>query len=300
LTETGCCGEKELLKFEAFKMVQHDAVILIDMDAMVLKSLDETVDLLLDRKVPPDAAAHLTHPDQPIPDDMWILYTPDYDVVWPETKLKPAQGGFVVLKPNVTIYNEIMDIVRDGQWSRKLGWGAQGANVGRFHGDETFQGLVPYYFFILHKGLHSIALHWCRYNFMNVAPKVIVDRGGNVSRERCHDNQDECEDCRDRNLEQISSFHFTACHKPWDCMNQYVPSGHDVKKMRLCYETQRTWFELRSEMEASWGRRGRGSSRNETFVKEFLGYCRNYGGAWYEHIHVPYGPISSSVAIEVA
>jgi hypothetical protein len=291
--DEGCCGETELLKFEAFKMTQHDAVILIDMDAMVLKSLDEAIDLLLDRKVPANAAAHIMHPDRPIPDDLWILYTPDYDVVWPDVKLKPAQGGFVILKPNVTIYNEIMDIVREGQWSRKLGWGTKEAHVGRFYGDETFQGLVPYYFFVRHGSRHSLDLHWCKYNFMNVAPTVPISVGANRTKERCHNNQDECEDCRDRKLEDIASFHFTVCHKPWDCKDIDVHPRPD-DKMRLCYQTHQTWFELRSEMEVSWGRSGRGSSKNKTFVEKFLGYCHNYGGVSYEQIKLPYGSISSS------
>jgi hypothetical protein len=154
----GCCGEKELLKFEAFTLVQHDAVILLDVDSLVLKSLDEAIDLLLDGTVPPassginsDPASHIMHysPDDrrsTIPDDVWILYTPDYAMVDPSQDLKPAQGGFAIFKPNRTIYEQIMDIVREGKIEAEYGWGTPELNTDMFYGVKTFQGLLPYYF----------------------------------------------------------------------------------------------------------------------------------------------------------
>jgi hypothetical protein len=148
----GCCGEKELLKFEAFTLTQHDAVIMLDVDTLVLNSLDGAMDLLLDRTVPPDASSHLMYPNLPIPDDIWILHTIGYaGAAFPDQEIKPSQGGFLILKPNRTIYSEIMDIVREGQFGEFWGWGTEkGPNTGWFYGVKTYQGLIPYYFQILH------------------------------------------------------------------------------------------------------------------------------------------------------
>jgi hypothetical protein len=293
---SGCCGEKELLKFEAFTLTQHDAVVLLDLDTMVLNPLDEAIDLLLDRKVPSDAPSHIMYPDRPIPDDVWLLHTGDYEMVWPDVEPKPAQGGFAILKPNHTLYSEIMEIVREGIWDRRWGWGTRESSTGSFYGVETFQGLVPYYFHVLDERRHVVELSWCRYNHMNVKPTEPVKfPGTNSSRETCRNNREECEDCRDRKLEEISSVHFTICQKPWWCEpHQLNPKLDD--KMRLCHQLHQTWFDFRSEMEASWGRTGRGSSVEEKFAAQFHGYCSGNGEFAYEPIQLPYGRASSEVA----
>jgi hypothetical protein len=287
----GCCGEKELLKFEAFTLTQHDAIVLLDMDTMVLNPLDEALDLLLDGKVPADAASHLMYPERPIPEDVWILHTSDFEMVWPDVEPKPAQGGFAIFKPNRTIYSEVMDIVREGKWDRRWGWGpTRDSSTGWFYGVETFQGLVPYYFHVLKsRQNHVVLLNWCRYNHMSVAHTEPVEiPGTNSSKETCRNNREECEDCRKRKLEEISSAHFTICQKPWWCEPQQLNPKPDDKK-RLCYQLHRTWFEFRSQMEASWGRTGRGSTTEDKFVAQFRGYCSANGEFGYEPIRLPYG-----------
>jgi hypothetical protein len=296
----GCCGERELLKLEAFTLTQHDAVIWFDIDAVVIKALDDAIDLLLDRKIPANATSHLMYPERPLPKELLILHTGDYHQVLPDTKFKPAQGGFAILKPNRTVYNEIMGIVRARHWSRKLGWiapsdGRTGnrsspQHTGRFFGYETVQGLVPYYFHILND--RGLDLNWCQYNNIHIAPR---HRGLN----RCHTNQNQCEDCRDRNPEELSSFHFIdICKKPWQCWNwrwdesstsdSNNTNNTNVAPPRLCREMHRVWFEYRSELEVLWGRSGHGSFANHTHPN-LRGYCSQYGRPGYEPIHQPYG-----------
>jgi hypothetical protein len=45
---SGCCGEKELIKFEAFTLVQYPIVVLLDVDTLLLKPLDRLFDFMLD------------------------------------------------------------------------------------------------------------------------------------------------------------------------------------------------------------------------------------------------------------
>jgi hypothetical protein len=268
------------------------------MDALVLRSHDEALDLLLDGTVPADPASHIMfHPERPIPDDAWLLYTGDYEVVYPDAFPKPAQGGFAMFKPNRTIYKEIVDIVRDGtRWSREHGWGTQEAHTANFHGAQTFQGLVPYYFFLLNPG-HSIELNGCQYNNMNVRPYEEEAHPGKPG--RCLTNREKCEDCRDRELGSVSSFHFTVCWKPWTCGDPSVPAAGQGPRQELCREATQAWFDCRSEMERSWGRTGLGvhGTGNQTLSVNHRGYCSRLGrpeqradaAPEYDPIRLPYG-----------
>jgi hypothetical protein len=303
-----------LIKFEVLNLVQHDAVVLLDMDALVLQSLDSALDLLLDGTVPAeDPASHIAfHPERPIPDDVWLLYTGDYEIVRPEVFPKPAQGGFTIFKPNRTIYEEIVNIVREGQWSHQFGWGTEQAHTTNHWGSQTFQGLVPYYFFILNPG-HSIELNGCQYNNMNTRP-IWPDQDpgiANVTSGRCLNDRDKCEDCRDRTFDRLSSFHFTVCKKPWRCSDPLVPSPGQDYKQRLCREATQAWFDYRSEMEASWGRTGLGLHRsggngNEVLPVKFWGYCSRFGepeqraeaAPEYDPIRLPYGRAAIDAAAD--
>jgi hypothetical protein len=73
--------------------------------------------------------------DEPIPNGIRLLYTTDYNMVGPERKVKPTQGGFVVLQPDLSVYDEIKAIVLQGDFGDK-GWGNK---TGLFWGSMTFQ-----------------------------------------------------------------------------------------------------------------------------------------------------------------
>jgi hypothetical protein len=289
----GCCGEKELLKLVAFNMTQHDAMVVLDVDAMVLNSLDEAIDLLLDRTVPRGAASHIMfHPERPIPDDVWLLYTADYANGGPfdidSKDLPPVQGGFMIVKPNRTLFEDILEVVREGNIVDGRGWGTgDGPYTGWYYGAVTFQGLMPYYFHILNPN-HSIEMHGCRYNHLSVGPTISMGvPGTNRTEDRCFTNREVCEDCRDKNLDDLSSFHLTYCRKPWDC----VPHWIDAYKGRLCRQALRRWFDFRTEMEMSWGRPERNHSVADDGPEALYlsdGYCRGRGPDSYVPIRLPF------------
>ena len=48
IEKNGCCGEKELIKLEAYTLIQHPIVVHLDLDVLVLKPLDDLFDVMLD------------------------------------------------------------------------------------------------------------------------------------------------------------------------------------------------------------------------------------------------------------
>jgi hypothetical protein len=144
IVKNGCCGEKELIKFEAFTLVQHPLVVFLDIDVLVLKPLDRLFDFMMDsRKLPNDddllyykkPALSGRNVNVTIPDQVDLLYTTDYPMVHPDRKIKPVQGGFVILRPNRTVYDDFVNIVKVGDFrfddNSDLGWGGR---TGRFWG----------------------------------------------------------------------------------------------------------------------------------------------------------------------
>ena len=47
IEKNGCCGEKELIKLEAYTLIQHPIVVHLDLDVLVLKPLDNLFDVML-------------------------------------------------------------------------------------------------------------------------------------------------------------------------------------------------------------------------------------------------------------
>ena len=134
IAQNGCCGEKELIKLEAFCLTEYPIVVHLDLDVLVLKPLDEILDwmILAPQQQPPKSDA-VMWPDRPWPTQpIQAMFTMDYNMVGPDLKYKPVQGGFLVLRPNQTVYEEFRDIVRQGDFREREGWGGQVGYVLQF------------------------------------------------------------------------------------------------------------------------------------------------------------------------
>lgn len=206
-----------------------------------------------------------------------LCQQPDH-LIAPERPYKAVQGGFLVLRPDMAVYSELVGIIKKGI-QKPGGWGGL---VGPFYGFMTIQGIIPYYYDVLHKNKNeAIELNRCIYNQMMDNPR---DNTANDNPQaKCRTNQEECEDCRTRPLEDIVSAHYTFCPKPWNCF----PNDDDTIELRLCRKLHHEWFRIRSELEQSWGRDPVGTG---TFQQEhFFGFCSDYGQAGYMRIEQPYG-----------
>lgn len=104
----------------------------------------------------------------------------------------------------------------------------------------------------------------------------------------CHTQQENCEDCRNRPVNEVSLTHFTVCQKPWTCTKW----DSDMITHRLCRALHHEWFKARSEMEQSWGRSGWGSGSFDR--DQFYGYCNRFGTKGYEAMAKPYGAPAAS------
>ena len=273
---SGCCGEKEYVKLEVFTLTDHPIAVHLDLDALVLKPMDDLFDLMLN-KHRNGTKAGIMWTDQTLPPSIDAFYTKDYNLVQPKRRYKPTQGGFLVVRPSIRIYQEFVDIIREGDFQEGKGWGGQ---VGPFYGAMTIQGILPYYYEILNKSA-GVELNRCLYNQMADNPRIAPRKGETAG--KCRTKEASCEDCRERPLEDVLSVHFTCCQKPWWCL----PSDHNTIQQRLCRQFLHKWFDVRSDLEKSWGRLGVGPYDFQT--EHFHGFCKSKGERGYLPIAKPYG-----------
>ena len=175
IVKNGCCGEKELIKLEAFTLTSYPLVVLLDIDTLILQPLDRLFQFMLlpskeEKDHPPARPQRTTlplddddllyYPNKPAlggrntnvtidfhsssssSSSIDFLYTTDYAMVNADRYIKPVQGGFVILRPNRTIYNDFIHIVQVGDFqfegNTDLGWGGR---TGRFWGGTYFFSL---------------------------------------------------------------------------------------------------------------------------------------------------------------
>jgi len=277
IEKNGCCGEKELIKLEAYRLTDFPIFVHLDLDVLVLKPLDDLFDMML------KGSSSVSNTDdfvvtKSIPATLNAFFTMDYNMVSPKTEYKPVQGGFLVARPSLDVYEEFRAIVKEGDFRENQGWGGK---VGPFHGSMTFQGLVPYYYNLLHPG-QSVELNRCVYNQMADNPRTGRTVNDVVSGE-CRTNTEECEDCRSRPLEDIYTVHFTLCQKPWECLAHDT----DIIQQRLCRKVTKEWYRVRSDLEAYWGRPAKGPHGYQP--DQFYGFCSSGGQRGYHRIEQPYG-----------
>ena len=209
ILSTSCCGEKELIKLEAYTLTDHPIVVHLDLDTLVLQPLDDLYDVMLGKSTSDASKIAVMWPDQTIPEQVNAVFTRDYNMVGPGTEYKPVQGGFLVLRPSMDTYKAFVDIVREGDFRSNHGWGGK---VGPFYGSMTFQGIIPYYYDYLHPGT-SLELNRCVYNQMCDNPRDKRTEN-DIVHGNCRTGEKDCEDCRSRPLEDVKTSHFTLCQKP--------------------------------------------------------------------------------------
>jgi phage FluMu protein Com len=101
----------------------------------------------------------------------------------------------------------------------------------------------------------------------------------------CTTLEEKCQDCRQVDITDIYSAHFTMCHKPWRCGNR--------QGIHLCRELRFMWHRLRLEAERGWTKEYPGYSPTETGgISDYplaLFYCKalNEGGEEYIPMRFP-------------
>lgn len=287
IEKNGCCGSKELIKLEALTLTAYPVVVHLDLDVILLKPIDVLFDVMLDEsgdvtKYRKMLGETLMWPNKTLPEKVDAFFTRDFGMVKYARKIKPVQGGFLVLRPNMTVYDELVGIVKKGDFHEKKGWiHSTKGSTGLFYGGMTIQGLFPFYYDVLQKG-ESVDLNRCQFNQMGDDPRAETRKDGEPG--KCHTGEEECEDCRLTPVGNLVSAHFTICLKPWHCM---AHTTEDISHW-LCRKMHHEWFLLRSQLEQSWGRNTTGHGN---FKKEmFLGFCSRHGKKGYQKISRPFLP----------
>ena len=171
-----------------------------------------------------------------------------------------------MIRPNMDRFAEFQAVIRKGDYGPQ-GWG--GSHIGSFWGGQTIQGIVPYFYHVLHKG-DAKEMNRCEYNMM-------VDNPYRAETTKCLNKQPTCQDCRAQDEALVKSVHFTICQKPWTCTEHTNP-----RNARLCSIFHDKWFVLRDELETSLGiGPGYRADLSTTRYKTSLGMCKRYGNKGY-------------------
>eukprot|EP00547_Thalassionema_nitzschioides_P005582 CAMPEP_0194208688 /NCGR_PEP_ID=MMETSP0156-20130528/7074_1 /TAXON_ID=33649 /ORGANISM="Thalassionema nitzschioides, Strain L26-B" /LENGTH=397 /DNA_ID=CAMNT_0038935711 /DNA_START=27 /DNA_END=1220 /DNA_ORIENTATION=+ len=285
----GCCGEKEWLKLYSYTLLQHPVVVHMDLDCLVLKPLDDLFDAMI---LPPAPGSGYERVSvmwrRELVNPIDAFFTRDYGMIGAPGRKKPhqvgVQGGFLVVRPNQTDFNEYISIILEGNYSESKGWG-DGIGYGGYYGAGTIQGLAAYFYGHLHPE-RAVELNRCIYNNMVDSPYPKKYNGTNIDKP-CLTMQEDCEDCRETNLDHIVTIHLTNCLKPWNCAaNGNMP--------RLCKQQHHEWYRIRSSVEESWLHENAvPTKRHEdayllSILDLSLGYCRRKpktGGFVYRPIN---------------
>mmetsp|Transcript_24937 Transcript_24937/g.42449 ORF Transcript_24937/g.42449 Transcript_24937/m.42449 type:complete len:248 (+) Transcript_24937:1-744(+) len=226
---------------------------------MFLQPLDELYDAMLAT----DASKHSlpTMFGKKVPKNIEFFFTRDYlqrSILVNNPQRFGVQGGFFITKPNLDLFQQLVDNVMEGNYERGKGWGLKG--YGGYWGAAQIQGFLSYFFTEI-RPEGAVELNRCIYNSM------IDDEP--MYNGKCRTAERTCEDCRERPLAEIKTVHLTTCWKPWHCPTLRYP--HPER----CKEVHRAWFDFRQALELSWGYE---VPQDGWWFKRTLGYCTKAGG----------------------
>lgn len=250
--EASCCQEKEFLKLYAYTLLQHPVVVHLDLDSLVLQPLDDLYDSMIydstdERGQEARNKLSIQWKNKAMPDQIEGFFTRDYNMLnygARQPHQTAVQGGFIVVKPNLEVYEKYRAVIIDGNYTRGYGWGGK-LRYGGYYGAAQIQGLCAYFFGAVRPNT-TVELNRCVYNFMSDDP-----RDANADN-KCKTQEDDCEDCRQKKIEDIKSVHFTLCGKPWWCQRR--DSFWPFKKPDTCTHAHYYWFRTRLQIEREWAR----------------------------------------------
>jgi hypothetical protein len=256
-----CCGHDEFIKLHAYKLPEP-IIVHVDIDFAFYKPMDHLFDAILyDKDTPVGTAARnaieLERPGEALPDTIGAFLTRDWPQVVPGKWPAGYQAGFLVARRDPSIADEMIQIIKTGNYSEGWGYGHGWGNLGYggWVGAMAMQGLFAYYYDHVRPN-NAVELNRCSYNHMGMDVRY---KG-----KKCRNGQDECQDCRETNMADIYSMHYTMCRKPWLCQATGAKGGKkpngggrgsalntDVVNVEHCLLMAQQWHALRSDLESS-------------------------------------------------
>jgi hypothetical protein len=142
IDKNGCCGALELIKLNSYRLTQYEWVIHMDADTVLLNPINELFNT-----------------------NYSLIYTTDPNMMsYKEEIAEPAQGGFLVLRPSVTDYVNIINTIMTTGFFQNSGW--NNSHIGWIWGGMTVQGILPYYYNLVTRPGRSKKIDRCVYNTM--------------------------------------------------------------------------------------------------------------------------------------
>jgi len=304
-----CCGSDEFIKLYAYNKIPEEIVVHVDIDFAFYKPMDNLFDAMLygkdtERGRRARSLIQRERETDDWPEQIDAFMTRDWTQVAPG-KFPPAyQAGFIVVRRNPEVFDEIVEVIKEGNytdgWGYGYGWGNKG--YGGYVGAMAMQGLIAYYYDHIRPNT-AVELNQCRYNHMGVDIRYNnppnFRRSLNKTR-RCRNNNvdDICEDCMVTEFSSIYSVHYTTCRKPWQCQATGNRGGRkpgggrasavNINSVKLdhCMGLVRKWHELRQDFENQlYDLTGDESIRhgsNGTYMTDvLLGHCKEDGNSGY-------------------
>ena len=267
IESNGCCGSKEFMKLWAYTLVDHPIVVHLDTDTFLNKPFDNLFDAML-----VDDATKMTLPtmfNKPLPKTIDFFFTRDYQQrsrITKDPSKYGVQGGFFVVRPDVKLFQELLDAIHGGNYTKRDGWG--GKQYGGYWGSSQIQGFLSYFYGTV-RPLIAVELNRCLYNTMTDDNPMFEGM--------CRTGEVECEDCRLTPVSEVVSFHLTSCWKPWQCPK--IKKPHPAS----CNDAHLAWFKLRQSLETGWNIE---VPTEGWWFERTLGYCRRPSGA-KKRIYIP-------------
>lgn len=307
IAKSSRAGEKDLIRLHAYNLVEYPVVVLLDMRSLLFKPLDEVLDIMIygvsqqptiwEIKSQEGSIGNLLasseYKDKPLSElplsQVNAFYTSDYSSVSPDRWQFGIHPGLVILRPSLDAYNELENILREGNYEYFSGWAGKG--FGNFAGSMTTKGLLAYYYKDVHPDT-SLELNRCVYNSMADSPFIRVE-----GETRCRNGSkdlSECEDCRMKTINDLKSVSMSVCRDPWACF--FHPE--EMEKLHLCRKMHHVWFRMRQELEENWEKYQTWSGQPYTpnpkvpgggsRPEHFLGYCTGSGRKSYIAMSPPW------------
>jgi hypothetical protein len=255
-----CCRHDEFIKLHAYKLPE-EIIVHVDIDFAFYKPMDHLFDAIIyDKDTPMGKAARnvieLERPGEALPDRIGAFLTRDWPQVIPGKWPAGYQAGFLVARRDPSIADEMVQIIKEGNYSEGWGYGHGWGNMGYggWIGAMAMQGLVAYYYDHVRPN-NAVELNQCSYNHMGMDVRY---------KGKCRNGQEHCQDCRETNMSDIYSMHYTMCRKPWLCQATGAKGGRkpdggsrgsalntDVVNVEHCLLMAQQWHLLRSDLESS-------------------------------------------------
>ena len=88
----------------------------------------------------------------------------------------------------------------------------------------------------------------------------------------CRDGRSECEDCRETNIKDVKTIHYTLCQKPWTCL-----TFENVGPRSICNKYHHEWFKIRKDLDDKNASSLATTEKGSFYPEHFMGYCKGRG-----------------------